>query len=139
MLVDLLWRGGRLGYEPAAVVHHTHRRDLAGLEHQLRGNGVGYTAMLTALVHRDPRHLGALAGLVPAAAVAKLRWARDRARSGPADARTSTAPHSTSTSTSTDTVDPRRLVRLELRGMPWGPLAYWRARAAARPVPQENP
>ncbi|WP_380175268.1 glycosyltransferase [Kineococcus sp. DHX-1] len=136
VLVDLLWRGGRLGYEPAAVVHHTHRRDLAGLEHQLRGNGVGYTAMLTALVHRDPRHLGALAGLVPAAAVAKLRWARDRARSGPADARTST---STSTSTSTDTVDPRRLVRLELRGMPWGPLAYWRARAAARPVPQENP
>lgn len=134
VLVDLLWRGGRLGYEPAAVVHHTHRRDLAGLEHQLQGNGVGFTAMLTALVHQDPRHLGALAGLVPAAAVAKVRWARGRARSGPVEGRAGTG-----TRTSQNTVDPRRLVRLELRGMPRGPFAYWRARAAARPVLQENP
>ncbi|MEZ0164127.1 glycosyltransferase [Kineococcus sp. LSe6-4] len=133
-LVEVLWRGGRLGYEPAAVVHHSHRRDRAGLERQLHGNGVGFTAMLTALVCRDRRHLGALAALVPGAAVAKVRWALARA-----GARPTPSPTTPSTIPSTPAVagDPRRLVLLELRGMPWGPLAYWRTRTTVRPVPQE--
>jgi hypothetical protein len=149
-LVEVLWRGGRLGYEPAAVVHHTHRRDLPGLERQLHGNGVGFTAMLTALVRQDRRHLHALAALVPAAAVEKLRWARSRA------ATRSVAPPTVQPSRDpaadvapVEVVDARRLVRRELLGMPWGPLAYARAGARSRsttgstpenptrPVPQE--
>jgi hypothetical protein len=128
-LVDVLWSGGSLGYEPAAVVHHTHRRERAQLERQLHGNGVGFTAMLTALVVRDPRHLLALARLAPTAVLAMGRQTISRL----------TAPTTTGTTGSSST---RRLLRLELQGMPAGPLAYLRSRRAAPaagPTTEEDP
>lgn len=126
-LVDVLWSGGCLGYEPAAVVHHTHRREQTQLERQLQGNGVGFTAMLTALVVRDPRHLLALARLTPRAAVAMGRQTAARLghrNSSPTEGGDGASARPLTTSS-------RRLVRLELLGMPWGPLAYLRSRRAA--------
>ena len=65
MLVELLVGGHRLAYEPAAIVHHTHRATAQELEHQIHGYGVGFTAMLTAITLRDPRHLVGLAAVAP--------------------------------------------------------------------------
>ena len=121
--VRVLSDGGVLGYEPAAVVHHTHRREVAELERQLVGNGTGFTAMLTSLVVRDPGHLLTFTALAPGAGWAMARQTARRLRrrpeagtgapgggQGPAD---------------------RRLVALELAGMAAGPFAYLRSRAAA--------
>ena len=35
MFARLAWRGYSIGFEPAAIVHHTHRRDEASLERQI--------------------------------------------------------------------------------------------------------
>ena len=122
-LINLLSDGGVLGYEPSAVVHHTHRREVAELERQLRGNGTGFTAMLTSLVVQDPRHLLAFSALAPAAGWAMARQTAGRLRrpgrdpSGGAARRNGPAD--------------RRLVALELAGMATGPFAYLRSRALA--------
>lgn len=113
LLIELLSAGGHLAYEPAAIVHHMHRRDIRELEAQIRGYGVGFTAMLTALVWRDPRHLGGLIGILPRA----LRSILSRS----------------STKQSRRSEDyPPRLARAELVGMLGGPLAYLRSRRAQR-------
>lgn len=64
-MMGLLWRGGHVGYEPAAFVYHRHRREYADLLKQLDGSGLGFTAMLTSLVRDDPRHLLAILGQIP--------------------------------------------------------------------------
>lgn len=58
----LAWQGHCLGFEPAAVVKHTHRREIEALRRQIHNYGMGYAALLTALVLRDPRHLGRILG-----------------------------------------------------------------------------
>jgi hypothetical protein len=124
ILVDLLWRGGRVGYEPAAVVHHQHRREYAELVHQLRGNGLGFTAMLASVVSRDPRHLLALGVQLPLAAgrlvAQSVRRLRGR-RAGAAGPALAAAP-----------LYPSELVRHEIAGMPRGPWAYICSRRAVR-------
>lgn len=110
MFARLAWRGHAVGFEPAAVVHHTHRREDAALENQIEGYGVGYGALLTALVLEDPRHLGrmlATAGCAIRVMVSGYR--RKLASSQQANART------------------RELARLELRGMAAGPVIYLRS------------
>ncbi|HEU0318605.1 MAG TPA: glycosyltransferase family 2 protein, partial [Solirubrobacteraceae bacterium] len=47
--------GGRLVYEPRAVVWHDHRRDPDALARQLFNYSVGSTAILTKWMLRDPR------------------------------------------------------------------------------------
>jgi len=113
VLVELLTAGHALGYEPNAFVHHTHRATLAGLERQIYGYGVGFTAMLTAVVLRDPRHLAGLAAVMPA----WVRSLRD--------------PTSAKRALRTDSY-PSGLGRTELRGMLAGPSAYLRARRMQR-------
>jgi GT2 family glycosyltransferase len=108
-LVELLSAGRRLGYEPSAIVHHTHRATLPELERQIHGYGVGFTAMLTAIALRNPRHLAGLAAVIPA----WLRSLRD--------------PSSPKRVHRTDDY-PSGLGALELRGMLEGPFAYLRAR-----------
>ena len=122
-LIDVLWDGGTLGYEPAAVVHHRHRRELPDLEHQLDGNGVGFTAMLTALVRRDPGHLVGLSAQLPLAArrLGAQSLGRLRGRAARPDDTHEDAPQF-----------PQGLVLTELRGMTRGPAAYWRSRRSAR-------
>jgi len=112
-LVELLTNGHAIGYEPSAIVHHTHRATLADLERQIRGYGVGFTAMLTAITARDPRHVVGLAAVVPA----WLRSLRD-----PSSAKR----------VNRDADYPPGLGRLELRGMLAGPSAYLRARRMQR-------
>ncbi len=53
---EVVTRGYRLVYEPAAIVHHWHRRDYAGLRRQAYGYGVGLTAyLMKTLVDRPAR------------------------------------------------------------------------------------
>jgi len=59
-LMGILWSGGRIRYQPHAYVWHRHRRSYAELLTQLDGYGIGFTAALTSLVMRDPRHLLAI-------------------------------------------------------------------------------
>ena len=72
VFLRLLTAGGRLAYEPAAVVRHWHRRDLAALRRQLRSYGSGFTAMLVAAIRADPRHAWGLTRMLTRSA-----WRRD--------------------------------------------------------------
>jgi cellulose synthase/poly-beta-1,6-N-acetylglucosamine synthase-like glycosyltransferase len=109
VLVGLLATGERLAYEPGAVVHHTHRATMAELERQLHGYGVGFTAMLTAIALRHPRHFVGLAAVVPS-------WLRS-------------LRNPESVKRANRGVDfPVELGTTELRGMLAGPVAYLRAR-----------
>lgn len=64
LLLRLLAEGGRLAYEPSAVVWHSHRAGAEELRRQVAGYGRGFTAMLTAAVLQDPRHLRGMAQMV---------------------------------------------------------------------------
>lgn len=121
IFIGILWGGGRIGFEPRAVVHHRHRRDLEGLHHQLHSNGVGFTALMCALILKDRRHLTALARLMPVAAKIKTKQLVTRL-AGRRDA----APE-TMTEASTTRI-PRSLAYHEFRGFPAGPAAYFRSR-----------
>lgn len=57
MFFRVLKHGHTLVYEPAAVVRHRHRRDMAALSRQIANNGIGFYAYLTrtALAYPDER------------------------------------------------------------------------------------
>lgn len=113
VLLELLFRGYRLAYEPSAIVHHEHRSTVPELEQQIHHYGVGFTAMLTGVALRDPRRLRGLV-LVAPAWLKSLRDPDSAKRAG----RSSTYP--------------RALVRKELLGMLAGPVAYVRSRRMQR-------
>jgi GT2 family glycosyltransferase len=113
MLLEILASGQRLVHDPAAIVHHIHRREVHELERQLRGYGVGLTATLVALMWRDPRHVAGVLGVVPAGLRSMLRPEKGK-RSKQADGY------------------PEHLVGLEMRGMLRGPWAYLVSRRAQR-------
>lgn len=106
----LAWRGHSLGFEPRAIVHHVHRRERAALRRQIESYGVGFAAMLTALVLEDPRHLGRMLGTLPRGVRALSRGYRRKLDS-----------HQPQRGT-------RELALRELRGMAMGPPAYIRSR-----------
>jgi Glycosyl transferase family 2 len=112
----LAWRGHCLGFEPGALVRHTHRRDLESLDRQIHTYGVGYTALLTSLVFEDPRHFGRIVGTASRALRLMTAGYRDKL-----DARNQPNPRT------------RELARLELRGMAIGPLMYLRSRVRRSP------
>jgi hypothetical protein len=109
----LLTAGYRLAYQPDAIIQHAHRATLAELERQIHGYGTGFTAMLTAVTLRDPRHVIGLAAVLPT----WLRSLRD-----PSSAKHVHRPEGY----------PRALARAELRGMLAGPFAYLRSRRVQR-------
>jgi hypothetical protein len=111
MFARTAWRGHAVGFEPAAIVHHTHRREDAALEHQIEGYGVGYGALLAALVLEDPRHLGRMLGTAGRAVRVLVSGYRRKL-----DSRQQPNPRT------------RELARLELRGMAAGPARYLRSR-----------
>jgi hypothetical protein len=74
VFLRLLSSGGRLAYEPAAVIRHWHRRDLPALSRQLRNYGKGFTAMLVAAIRTDPSHAWGLTRML-----ARMGWRGDRA------------------------------------------------------------
>lgn len=55
MFMRIILGGGRIVYEPAAVVSHYHRADLTELAGQMWAYGTGNTAALTAILLRIPR------------------------------------------------------------------------------------
>lgn len=117
MFARLIWRGYSIGFEPAALVHHTHRRDDQGLRRQVEGYGVAWGALLFALVLEDPRHIGRMLGTVPRGVRALGSDYRQKLRSGHSNGSVEELKSRT-----------RELARLELRGMAASPAAYLRSR-----------
>ncbi|GAB1691525.1 glycosyltransferase [Krasilnikovia sp. M28-CT-15] len=110
---QVLVGGGTIVYQPTAVTHHYHRRDLAGLEKQMVGYGAGLTAAYTSLLLHRPGLLWPLLKLVPSAL------------------RDLTGSDSLRVSTLQDDF-PRELLKANRRGMIAGPRAYFRGRRAAK-------
>lgn len=127
MFVETLWRGGRIGFEPRAVVHHRHRQTIEDLHKQLHGNGVGFTALMFALAAKDKRHVAVLARLMPLAAKVKSKQMVSRL-AGRRDAATEV------TNEASTTRIPKTLAYHELRGFPAGPAAWFRSRRRWRDV-----
>ncbi|MFI8087902.1 glycosyltransferase [Streptomyces sp. NPDC086080] len=120
--VRVLAQGHRLHYTPYALVWHHHRETWADLETQAYGYGVGLTACLTAVLVNRPALLPAFLARLPR---------------GLAHARTLTAVRDTDGGDGAPGAHggrthpwPRRLSRLQRKGMLQGPLGYLRARRA---------
>ncbi|MBW4078732.1 MAG: glycosyltransferase [Acidobacteria bacterium] len=86
-IISVLWSGGRVGFEPAAFVFHKHRKEYAQLLTQLDGSGIGFTAMLTSLVRRDPRHFVAMLAQLPLASARLVMQSAQRTQGKPINGR----------------------------------------------------
>ncbi|MFH8453606.1 glycosyltransferase [Streptomyces fungicidicus] len=119
--VRVLAQGHRLRYTPYALVWHHHRETWSDLETQAYGYGAGLTAYLTAILVNRPALLPAFLarlprGLARARALTEARATDGGGAPGAHDTRTHPWP--------------RRLSRLQRRGMLYGPFGYLRARRA---------
>jgi GT2 family glycosyltransferase len=107
--------GYQLVYEPGAMIQHAHRREYQALRRQVFTYGSGLAAVLTKAVARRPSLLLGLA------------------LKAPLGLRMLLGPNSSSSSVDSglrlrkSTDYPSELVRDELRGMLYGPLAYLRS------------
>ena len=119
MFARLIWQGHAVGFEPAALVHHRHRPDADALRRQVNGYGIGWAAMMLALVVEDPRHLGSMLASLPTGGRDLAGIFRERFAGAPADSATP------------DTLI-SDMARLELSGMTRGPFRYLRSRMARR-------
>ena len=79
--VDVILAGYALVYEPAAIVHHHHRRELEAVRAQALDYGAGLSAYLTRLAVRRPSVLVDFVRLGPRA-VRHLLTGSGAARSG---------------------------------------------------------
>jgi O-antigen biosynthesis protein len=119
-----LLSGYEIAYEPAALMWHHHRQDVASLNRQLYGYSIGLTAFYAALLRHRPTALFGLIKLLPAAG----GYLKD-----------ATAPDEAPAEQPRDV--PAGLERRRLQGMLRGPLLYARSRrlqrraAAAMPAP----
>ncbi|HWE63503.1 MAG TPA: glycosyltransferase family 2 protein [Chloroflexota bacterium] len=110
---EVIAAGYTLVYQPAAIVHHPHRREYAGLRKQMYGYGVALTAYLTKVLIDRPSRIPDLAARIPHGLVYAL------SSRSPKNARK--RPDY-----------PRELTMLERKGMLYGPLAYLRGRRQSR-------
>ena len=110
---QVLLTGGTIVYQPTAVTHHYHRRDVEGLHKQMVGYGTGLVAAYTSLLMARPGVIWALLKLAPGAL--KVMTAEDSPR----------------TATLRDDF-PREMLTANRRGMLAGPRAYLKGRRAAR-------
>lgn len=126
MFVTLLANGATVGFEPEAVVRHSHRRTREAFLAQVRDYGIGLTAMYSSLVVADRRHARGLLRRVPAGLRLLLT---------PRDAR----------SPSRSPSYPRRTLLVQIGGMLRGPTSYLASRrfaarsAPPRPAPALQP
>ncbi|WP_432081061.1 glycosyltransferase [Streptomyces sp. WAC 04229] len=129
--VRVLAQGQRLRYTPRALVWHHHRETWRDLETQAYGYGAGLTAYLTAILVNRPALLPALLARVPGGLAHARRLTAVRAtgegESAGAEAVGAPGGHDSRTHPW-----PRRLARLQRRGMLYGPVGYLRARRALR-------
>ncbi|MFF8676409.1 glycosyltransferase [Streptomyces sp. NPDC015237] len=127
--VRVLAQGQRLRYTPRALVWHHHRETWHDLETQAYGYGAGLTAYLTAILVNRPALLPALLARVPGGLAHARRLTAVRATGEGAGAEAVGAPGGHDSRTHPW---PRRLARLQRRGMLYGPVGYLRARRALR-------
>jgi GT2 family glycosyltransferase len=115
LLFQVVSRGYKLVYQPAALVYHLHRRDYAGLRKQISAYGVGLTAYLTKCLLDNPRLLLDLVIKVPYGLFFSLssRSVKNSKKSA----------HF-----------PKELTRLERKGMLYGSFAYLWSRWLLRKV-----
>jgi glycosyltransferase involved in cell wall biosynthesis len=118
---DVLWSGYGIKYAPRSIVRHTHRRDMEALESQIRGVGVGLTALIVSLMFEDKRHVVGV--IICGAPSALFRWIAS-AFSGRSAAEGRDDQYSY----------PRSLRRTELVGMMLGPSRYISSRRHARSI-----
>ncbi|MBB4711026.1 GT2 family glycosyltransferase [Streptomyces luteogriseus] len=104
----VLTTGHTLAYQPGAIVWHRHRRTQDALDAQAFGYGAGLGAYLTGALARDPRMIPALLRRLPRG----IRYAVAQ----------------THRKAQADSARSRRLARLELRGLLYGPFGYLRSR-----------
>ncbi|WP_426568967.1 glycosyltransferase [Streptomyces canus] len=121
--VRVLAQGHRLHYTPQALVWHHHRETWRDLETQAYGYGAGLTAYLTAILVNRPGLLPAFLARLPRG----LAHARALTATREADAGGAPGGHDDRSHPW-----PRRLSRLQRRGMVYGPVGYLRARRALR-------
>ncbi|MEU8650882.1 glycosyltransferase [Streptomyces sp. NPDC048737] len=148
--VRVLAQGHRLHYTPQALVWHHHRETWQDLETQAYGYGAGLTAYLTALLVNRPALLPAFLALLPRGlahgrALTAARNTDARGAEGvPGAPGTSGAPGTPGVPFVPGVPGghddrghpwPRRLSRLQRKGMVYGPVGYLRARRALRAVP----
>lgn len=119
----IVLRGGRLVYEPRAVVWHDHRRSEAALTRQLYNYGVGSTAILTKWLLRDPRAILAVARAVATIAAGTVCGRARRSELPQELSRLSRQLALSST---------RSGLARQLRGFASGPPLYLRSRRWAR-------
>ncbi|MDC4233602.1 glycosyltransferase [Actinomyces sp. B33] len=118
MFARILRLGRPIVHTPDALVHHRHRRDPAGLDAQIRGNGSGMAALLVKSALERPSTLLVLASRVPAIL-------------------TRLSPGSERVSGADDDV-PASLTASEIKGFLEGPLLYAKSRRANRPAPSRG-
>ncbi|MEG3628991.1 glycosyltransferase [Streptomyces poriticola] len=166
--VRVLAAGHRLHYTPYALVWHHHRETWRDLETQAFGYGAGLTAYLTAVLVNRPALLPAFLARLPRglAHAHTLTATRDPMRDAAQDDGPGTAQDDEPGTAQDDGRDvpqdgvrdrvgigqagvpgghdsrshpwPRRLSRLQRRGMLYGPVGYLRARRALRTVTLEE-
>jgi hypothetical protein len=105
-------------YEPAALMWHHHRQDMASLNKQLHGYSVGLTAFYAALLRQRP---GALAGLVKL-----LPMVAGYLKGGMSSPSAAAAAEPAGIEAELD--------RRQLRGMAKGPFVYLKSRRLQRHV-----
>jgi GT2 family glycosyltransferase len=109
---NVIIEGRTLVYNPAAFLYHQHRRTFSGLRKQVFRYGVGFTAYLTKNICQRPALLLRLVTNVPRG-LFRLLKARSNKRMQGDDQLTKSLYY------------PRELTRLELKGMLYGPVAYF--------------
>ncbi|MHB1568491.1 MAG: glycosyltransferase [Solirubrobacteraceae bacterium] len=109
----LLLAGGKIVYQPTAIVRHRHRRDDAAARELMRGYGRGLTAYYTSMVLHRPSCAVQIARLSRGALREQLTSRGRRSRELGADF-------------------PPGLLRANRRGLVEGPFMYARARRQAR-------
>jgi glycosyltransferase involved in cell wall biosynthesis len=109
IFMRIILSGNRIVYEPAAIVSHYHRTDLAELTRQMRAYGTGNTAALTAIMLRVPRaRRDVPLRIVPG--VLRIFTLNDRVKDNP--------------------TLPGGLMAKEVRGLLAGPWLYFKGRRA---------
>ncbi|MFF5369016.1 glycosyltransferase [Streptomyces sp. NPDC013187] len=133
--VRVLAQGHRLRYTPYALVWHHHRETWRDLETQAYGYGAGLTAYLTAVLVNRPALLPAFLARLPRglAHARTLTAVRETDGADGADGPGTPGDHDARTHPW-----PRRLSRLQRRGMLYGPVGYVKARRALRAAAREK-
>jgi GT2 family glycosyltransferase len=110
---QVITKGYKLVYEPAAILYHLHRREYTALQKQMYNYGVGLTAYLMKCILDNPAILFDFVTKVPYGIFFIL---------------SNRSPKNIKKSSDY----PKELTKLELRGMFFGPFAYLKSRKDMR-------